>query len=106
MFFMLTAVLAVAAAGVGPDGSCIKLGETAGIERAWYRNGDVIKIGSASYGKYGLPRDIPLDLVEWIADHDGVPVMGEKGTDVREVVYLLADKDGCTMQPYEIQAAG
>lgn len=100
---MLAIALVAAMAMGGAAGPCVKTGETAGTARAWYRNADPITIEKKRFVKYGLPRAGLIQYLEFVQDHDGVPVMAEKGVREHEVLYLLSDAAACEFQPYQVQ---
>src|SRR3954471_23116079 len=70
---------------------------------AWYVNNETISNGKASYVKYGLPRDLTLDLdaLEKVGQVGKVFLYAVKGAPPpAEYVYVLLDAD-CHFQPYQ-----
>lgn len=96
----LLAMLQVA----GQGAPCIAAKEVEGYSRPWYINGEAIVFEKKRYVKYGLPRSNIAPYVEVLGNKDGVPITAEKGVKAREVIYLLAEKAGCTFQPYQLEA--
>ena len=74
-----------------------------GRGRAWYRDNEPITVGGREYVKYGLPRVLGLNEVEWFAELDGLAVAAEPGATEPEVVYVLIDPAECGFQPYQRQ---
>jgi hypothetical protein len=102
---ILGSLIAAALAASAPaQGICVKMGEAAGVTREWYRNAEPIALEGKKFVKYGLPRAIPMSDLEFLADYQGVPVMAERGVREHEVLYLLADAQDCSFQPYQVEA--
>ena len=74
-----------------------------GRSRPWYRDNEPITVGGRDYVKYGLPRVLGLNEVEWIAELDGLAVAAEPGATDPEVVYVLVGPAECGFQPYQRQ---
>ena len=72
-----------------------------GRTRSWYRDNEPITVRGREYVKYGLPRVLGLNEVEWIAEHDGLAVAAEPGASAPEVVYVLVEPASCGFQPYQ-----
>lgn len=72
-----------------------------GRSRPWYRDNEPITVRGLDYVKYGLPRVLGLNEVEWFAELDGLAVTAEPGATEPEVVYVLIDPAGCGFQPYQ-----
>ncbi len=73
----------------------------------WFVDNDEIGFGSVSYKKYGLPRVLGAQEIEFFAEKDGVFVGKEKGlsdADV-DVLYVMIDQAGCEFQPYQKKVA-
>jgi hypothetical protein len=79
--------------------------EDAGITYArghpWYDAGEPIRIRGRTYQKYGLPRIVSLNELEFFAEHDGVGVGVERGDQSHDVIYLIDTSLECAFQPYE-----
>ena len=71
---------------------------------AWYRGNEPITVGGHAYEKYGLPRVLGLDEVEWFAELDELAVAAEPGQTEPEVVYVLVEPANCGFQPYQRKA--
>ena len=73
--------------------------------RDWFVNSQPIRIGGRTYVKYGLPRVLRINEVEYLAEHDGVVFAAETGVNEArpEVLYALVRTVGCEFQPYERQ---
>lgn len=67
----------------------------------WRRDNLPITVAGREYVKYGLPRVLALDEVEWVAELDGLAVAAEPGSDDPEVVYVLVQPAECGFQPYQ-----
>ena len=72
-----------------------------GRARDWFRNSDPIMVDGRRYVKYGLPRVLGRDEVEWFAEHDGLAVAAEAGLTDPGVVYVLVEPANCGFQPYQ-----
>lgn len=68
---------------------------------AWYRDNLPITVGGREYVKYGLPRVLGLEEVEWIDELDGLAVAAEAGNAEPEVIYVLVQPAECGFQPYQ-----
>ena len=67
----------------------------------WYRDNLPITVGGREYVKYGLPRVLGLEEVEWIDELDGLAVAAEPGNAEPEVIYVLVQPAECGFQPYQ-----
>ena len=69
--------------------------------RPWYRDNEPVTVGGRDYVKYGLPRVLGLNEVEWFAEFDGLAVVAEPGETAPEVIYVLVGPAECGFQPYQ-----
>lgn len=69
----------------------------------WYIDSVPAPVGGETYVKYGLPRVLGTDEVQFYRASRGGYFYAESGFAGRpEIVYLLTDLAGCEFQPYRI----
>ena len=73
-----------------------------GASRAWYRDSDPITFEGRRYVKYGLPRVLALDEVEFAGEHDGLAVVtgGTLPGQSAPTLFVLTGPASCEFQPY------
>lgn len=69
--------------------------------RPWFRDNEPITVRGRDYVKYGLPRVLGLNEVEWLAEFDGRAVVTGPGETAPEVIYVLVSPAECGFQPYQ-----
>ena len=69
---------------------------------AWFVRNELLVMGGRRYPKYGLPREIQIDLLERVGEFQGIPVFVEAGVTGRPDVYYVPVRTGCVFQPYQI----
>ncbi len=70
----------------------------------WYVSGEQLNVMDHRYGKYGLPRVVTPDEIEFYAFKDSVPLFREakSGSGVPDVIYASTDPTACEVQPYAL----
>lgn len=71
--------------------------------RSWFTSASPVRIANRNFVKYGLPRILGYNEVEYFAEHDGVVFAAERGVRNPEVLYALTRAVGCEFQPYQVQ---
>jgi hypothetical protein len=70
---------------------------------SWYINNEEIRLGAATYVKYGLPRVLGVNEIEKTTVYKGINVYVEAGfKGVAEVIYIPVRR-GCEFQPYQVK---
>jgi hypothetical protein len=64
-----------------------------------------IVVRGLTYLRYGLPREIPVALLEPAGEFEGTPLFIEAGTGDRTVLYIPFST-GCVFQPYQTTTHG
>ncbi|RYD59854.1 MAG: hypothetical protein EOP60_01025 [Sphingomonadales bacterium] len=87
----------------GRDIAWDKSGFVDAAGKSWSIKNEPIQFGGKTYVKYGLPRVLSLNEVEWIGEKDGAAISAERGLADREVIYVLHRGLECAFQPYEMK---
>lgn len=80
-----------------------ELGATQAVGRPWFRDNESVRVGGRTYVKYGLPRVLGFNEVEFFSEYDGVAFAAETGASDPEVLYALVRSVGCEFQPYALE---
>lgn len=76
------------------------LNATEAVGRSWYRDSGSVRVEGREFVKYGLPRVLGFNEVEFYSEYDGVAFAAEAGSTDPEVIYALVRSVGCEFQPY------
>ena len=76
------------------------LNATEAVGRPWYRDNESVRVEGREFVKYGLPRVLGFNEVEFYSEYDGVAFAAEAGSTDPEVIYALVRSVGCEFQPY------
>jgi len=69
----------------------------------WYINNETMRVAGRDFVKYGLPRILSPNEVEYHAAASGGLFYAEAGAGAdAEVLYLLTDTASCEFQPYQV----
>ena len=88
--------------------ACVEVpeaGHTGARALAWYIDSAPMPVGGETFVKYGLPRVLGANEVEFYRASRGGYFYIEAGLEEQpEVVYLLLDAVGCEFQPYQLES--
>ncbi|NJC41431.1 hypothetical protein GGQ87_001689 [Brevundimonas alba] len=87
----------------GREVALADIGATQAVGLPWFRDNQPVRINGRTYMKYGLPRVLSFQEVEFFAEHDGVGFAAETGVANPEVLYAVVRSVGCEFQPYALQ---
>jgi hypothetical protein len=68
----------------------------------WYTSNGPLVAGGRPFGKFGLPRVLKADELEFVGAHEGVPIFAGDGEGQQATVFYVPVRPGCEFQPYSL----